>query len=123
MSTAQSLLPELDHEMASTRRMLERLPDAKLAWKPHPKSMSLGQLATHLAEIPVWLDSMLGADSFDVAPPGTRLHHAEARRPALHVLQPFGPPPRPVERLLAPVRRAAAPDLRAHSRRGLMEKG
>ena len=52
MSLSQALLPELDHEMASTRRALERVPEDRFAWRPHAKSMSLGRLASHLAEIP-----------------------------------------------------------------------
>jgi len=54
MNTIQSFLPEFDHEMASTRRILERVPADRLAWKPHPKSRSLGELATHVAELSRW---------------------------------------------------------------------
>ncbi|HJP84898.1 MAG TPA: DinB family protein [Gemmatimonadaceae bacterium] len=46
------LFPDLDSELATTRRMLERVPDGKDDWKPHPKSRSLGELATHLAQLP-----------------------------------------------------------------------
>lgn len=52
---AESLLPEFDREMGLTRRVLERVPDGEFAWKPHPKSMTLGRLAEHLAELPQWL--------------------------------------------------------------------
>ena len=48
------LLAEYDHEMGTTRKLLERLPDDKLAWKPHEKSMALGELASHLGNIPNW---------------------------------------------------------------------
>ena len=54
MTIAESFLPEFDSEMASTRRLLERLPADKLDWKPHGKSRSLGELATHVAELPRW---------------------------------------------------------------------
>ena len=54
MSIAESFLPEFDAEMATTRRLLERVPADRLDWKPHPKSMSLGQLATHVTELPRW---------------------------------------------------------------------
>ena len=54
MSISAALLPEFDHEMATTRRTLERVPDDKLGWKPHEKSMSLGRLASHIAEMPSW---------------------------------------------------------------------
>jgi len=49
MSIAQSLLGEFDQEMANTRKMLERIPEDKLGYKPDPKSMSMGQLASHVA--------------------------------------------------------------------------
>jgi uncharacterized damage-inducible protein DinB len=63
------LLADYDHEMGTTRRLLERVPDdpERLAWKPHPKSMSLGGLATHISNLPVWGDSILNAPFFDVA--------------------------------------------------------
>lgn len=54
MSIADSLLPEFDREMGLTRRLLERVPDGRFAWKPHDKSMTLGRLAEHLAELPTW---------------------------------------------------------------------
>ena len=52
MSFSESFLEEFDPEMAATRTMLERLPAANLDWKPHGKSKSLGELATHVAELP-----------------------------------------------------------------------
>src|SRR5438093_406618 len=52
MSFAESFLKEFDPEMATTRKLLERLPAAALDWKPHGKSRSLGELATHITEIP-----------------------------------------------------------------------
>lgn len=70
MSIAESLLPEFDHEMATTRRVLERVPEREAGWKPHPKSMALGELAAHVANIPGWAQVTLGPDEFDVAPPG-----------------------------------------------------
>lgn len=54
MTIADALLPEFDHEMGVTRRLLERVPEDKLAWRPHAKSYSLGELATHVATIPFW---------------------------------------------------------------------
>ena len=54
MAIKDALLAEYDHEMGTTRRLLDRLPDDKLAWKPHEKSMALGELATHLGNIPNW---------------------------------------------------------------------
>lgn len=52
MSMCQALLQEFDNESATTRRVLERVPSDKLGWKPHPKSMSLGELALHAAGSP-----------------------------------------------------------------------
>jgi uncharacterized damage-inducible protein DinB len=54
MALVDHLLPEFDHEMATTRKLLERVPDDRLSWKPHAKSYSLGQLAQHVANIPFW---------------------------------------------------------------------
>jgi uncharacterized damage-inducible protein DinB len=64
---SQAFLPEFDHEMANTRKSLERVPDDKLGFKPHPKSMSLGGLATHLSTINHWSEAIMGQDSFDVS--------------------------------------------------------
>ena len=71
MAIKDALLADYDHEMGTTRRLLERLPDDKLAWKPHDKSMSLGGLATHLSHIPSWGGTILNDPFFDlaVAPP------------------------------------------------------
>src|SRR5690348_12348467 len=75
MPLNQALLPEFDHEMANTRKSLERVPDDKFGWKPHAKSMTMGALATHLATINHWTDAILGTDSFDAgnAPPNPEL--------------------------------------------------
>jgi hypothetical protein len=67
---AQSLLGEFDHEMPSTRKALERVPDAKFSWKPHAKSMSMGDLAAHIAMMVGWAIDTATKDSFDVAPGG-----------------------------------------------------
>ena len=61
-----ALLAEYDHEVATTRKLLERLPDEKLAWKPHVKSMSLGGLGTHLANLPTWTGNVLNEAFFDL---------------------------------------------------------
>lgn len=65
MAMNEPLMMELQHEAESTRKMLERLPKEKLTWKPHEKSMSLGRLAMHLAEIPGWVNATLLADELD----------------------------------------------------------
>jgi uncharacterized damage-inducible protein DinB len=61
------LLPEVDHEMALTRLVLERVPDAALGWKPHEKAFTLGGLASHLARLPRWGLSILERESYDLA--------------------------------------------------------
>jgi uncharacterized damage-inducible protein DinB len=67
MAIKDGVLAEYDHEMGTTRRLLERVPEANLAWKPHEKSMSLGDLATHLGNIPQWGGTILKDAFFDVA--------------------------------------------------------
>jgi len=67
MSIRDGLLADYDHEMGTTRRLLERLPDDRLSWKPHPRSMTLGGLATHLSTIPHWAGTILNDASFDLA--------------------------------------------------------
>jgi uncharacterized damage-inducible protein DinB len=69
MAMRDAFLVEFDHEMATTRRVLERVPESAFAWKPHEKSFSMQQLASHLANIPAWTDMSLSHDSYDVAPP------------------------------------------------------
>jgi uncharacterized damage-inducible protein DinB len=66
MAIKDALLPEYDHEMGSTRRLLERVPEADFNWKPHDKSFSLGQLAGHLANIPNWIPYTCDYAIFDV---------------------------------------------------------
>ena len=73
MSYAEYALPEFDHEMASTRKVLERIPDNKLDWKAHPKSNTIGWNANHLADLPGWA----------LDPHATRLRLRPARWPAL----------------------------------------
>src|SRR4051794_194919 len=67
MAIRDGLLADYDHEMGTTRRLLERIPDDKLGWKPHEKSMALGALATHLCRIPHWAGTILNEPSFDLA--------------------------------------------------------
>ena len=63
MKVSDTLLPEFDEEMASTRKFLELVPDEKLGWKPHEKSMPLGRLAWHVSEFPSWCCTTLKQDS------------------------------------------------------------
>ena len=70
MPISESLLYEFDHEMANTRKMLERVPDDRLDWRPHAKSWNMVALATHVAFIPGWTVDTIEKDSLDFAPPG-----------------------------------------------------
>ena len=67
MTLAESLLPEFDREMGLTRRLLERIPDGQFAWKPHDKSMTLGRLAEHLAELPQWTSVSIKDSGIDMS--------------------------------------------------------
>lgn len=68
MRMSAALLPEFDHECANTRKTLERIPEHKPGWRPHAKSWTLIELATHLANLPVWTGHTLNADTLDLAP-------------------------------------------------------
>ena len=70
MAIVDALLPEFDHEMATTRKCLERVPDDKWTFKPHEKSMDMGSLASHLTEMLDWLPPTATQDEFDMNPPG-----------------------------------------------------
>jgi len=68
MTLTQTLLPELDHENASTRKLIDLVPEAGFGWRPHPKSWTIGELATHLSSLPTWVGRVLDATELDLAP-------------------------------------------------------
>lgn len=68
-SLSDSLLPQFDQIVEGTRRLLDSIPDDRLDWKPHPKSYSIGELGSHLANIPGWAMPTISQDEMDVAPP------------------------------------------------------
>lgn len=70
MAIADSLLPEFDHEIKTTRSLLALVPEASVDWKPHAKSSTLGSLATHLANIVHWASMTLEGTELDLTPPG-----------------------------------------------------
>jgi len=82
MSISQNLLPEYDQEMTNTRKLLERVPDDKLNYQPHPKSMTLGRLATHIAELPGWGKQTLESEVLEMEP-GFKPHIAASREELL----------------------------------------
>jgi uncharacterized damage-inducible protein DinB len=69
MSTSTDLLFHFDHEMTTTRRVLERVPGSAAPWKPHPKSMSMGQLASHIANMVRWTPSTVTDAELDFMSP------------------------------------------------------
>jgi uncharacterized damage-inducible protein DinB len=68
MTISQMLLPEFDQEMAITRKFLERVPEDKFSFVPHPKSMPLGRLASHVAEAPGWAVFTINQDMLELGP-------------------------------------------------------
>jgi uncharacterized damage-inducible protein DinB len=89
MTLAQSILPEFDHEMANTRKVLERIPDDKLDWKAHPRSNSIGWNANHLAEIPGWVEGTLSQPEWDIAPAGGPPYQSPNLRSVREILDLF----------------------------------
>jgi uncharacterized damage-inducible protein DinB len=94
MTLLERLLAEYDNEMALTRKSIERAPEARFGWKPHPKSPTLGWLVGFLAVLPAWTMTTFKQDSLDLAPPGG------AQAPP--------PPPATVKEVLATFDRNAA---------------
>jgi uncharacterized damage-inducible protein DinB len=70
MPIRDAILSEFEHEMISTRQTLDRVPEGKGDWAPHEKSMKMGRLAGHLAELSGWATSIIGRDSLDFRPAG-----------------------------------------------------
>ncbi|MFD2570775.1 DinB family protein [Spirosoma soli] len=66
-SPISMLSKEMEQEAQTTRKMLERIPNDKFDWQPHPKSMTIRQLATHIAELPTWVPLVLNTDELDFA--------------------------------------------------------
>ena len=88
---AKALHSELKHEAAITRKFLELLPEDKLDWAPHAKSMKLGRLAGHLAELPGWATHTVRRSELDIMPvDGPRY---EGLKDHLPLLGPAPPPP------------------------------
>ena len=76
MAIRDAILPEFSQEMATARKTLERVPEGKPDWAPHPRSMKMGRLAGHIAELPGLITTALSQESLDFRPPG-----APARTP------------------------------------------
>lgn len=78
MKYAQQHLPEFDQEMATTRRVLERLQAGSWNFKPHEKSNTIGWNASHIADSVSWVEAMLIGPDFDIHPPGGQPHDVPA---------------------------------------------
>jgi len=89
MSISQSMLPEFDHEMAGTRKVLERIPDDKLNWKAHDKSNTMGWVGAHLANIPHWAVMTLTKDELDIAPVGKESYKTPLCHSTKEILEQF----------------------------------
>src|SRR5204862_4151253 len=118
MPISKMILPEFEREMANTRKTLERVPDDKFAWKPHEKSMTLGGLSTHLANIPSWTARTFDRDELDVAPPGSGPYRLEEAKSTAELLAAF-------DKNVASARAAleAATDDNAQGKRPLLMTG
>jgi uncharacterized damage-inducible protein DinB len=86
MSISKALVAEFKNESNNTRKILERVPTDKLAWRPHEKSMTIGRLATHIAELPIWIDRALTENEFDFA---TAVFKRETKESTEAILQLF----------------------------------
>jgi uncharacterized damage-inducible protein DinB len=86
LTISQTLLPQFDLEMESTRKLLACIPEDKFAWKPHDKSMTLGRLASHIAEMAHWAVETIGKDKLELTP-GTKPFFAESKAELISVLE------------------------------------
>ena len=89
MTITELLLAELDREAIAIRKTLERVPEGKNDWKPHPKSMPLGSLATIVANIPGWLDMVVNLDELDINPSGGSKYRPQEWRTRRDLLDQF----------------------------------
>lgn len=84
MTVSQTLLPEFEEEMKNTRKLLERVPEGRNDYRPHEKSMPLGRLATHVAELPSWAKNTLEMEVLELDP-GFKPHIAGSRAELLEI--------------------------------------
>jgi hypothetical protein len=88
MKITELLLAELEREAVGSRKALQSVPEGKNDWKPHEKSMPLGNLATIVATIPAWLDMVVNMDELDINPPGgPNFRPHESGRPRSDLLE------------------------------------
>ena len=87
MKLTAMFLDELEREAASTRRVLERVPEGRNTWKPHDRSMELGYLASLVAELPGWIAMMVEEEGIDFNPPGGSPRRTRVRETNQELLQ------------------------------------
>ena len=87
MAYKDLLITELNYEAGLTKKMLERVPLEKASWKPHDKSMTLGRLATHVAEIPHWISRIITIDDFDFVVQGFSSNTAISKDELLSIFE------------------------------------
>ncbi len=85
MKISDAMLPEFDHEMANTRKTLERIPEDKLGFKPHEKSMPLDRLAGHIAELAGWATTTIQTDSLNLTMESYKPVIATSRQQVLEI--------------------------------------
>jgi uncharacterized damage-inducible protein DinB len=85
MTISEMLLPEFDQEMANTRKILDCVPEDKFGWKPHAKSMTLGRLSSHVAELPQWGVFVINQDKLELTP-GTKPFSAATKAELMEAL-------------------------------------
>ena len=85
MSINTSFIGELKHESGNTRKLLERVPFDNPSWLPHEKSMTICRLATHIAELPVWVSRILSTDEFDFAAHTFKSHVAPGQQELMKI--------------------------------------
>ena len=87
MKMTDLFLAELEREGALSQRTLERVPDGRYDWKPHPKSMAMGYLSTLVATMPAWIETMVNQDGLDIAPKGGSGYRAPELRTSRELVQ------------------------------------
>lgn len=80
MPLIDALLPEFDREMGLTRRTLERVPDGQFEWRPHPTSVTLGRLAEHLTDMPMWASATMTGSGIEASTPRPPGYHPPSTR-------------------------------------------
>ena len=87
LKMTELFLNELKHEAAGTRKALERVPEGHYDWRPHPKSMPFGYLASLVATMPLWIEHMIKLDELDFAPVGSNENKPPELRTAAELVK------------------------------------